>query len=150
MMALAALWAALRRYAVPALIVVAALAGYRAGVVLTQAAQARAVAAEQARALAQTVKLKQDVEKVANEFETERAALVDRAASADLALQRLRASIIRAGGAAQPASGGYGAAVARAVLGDCAAELRRVAGAADGYRAQLVTLQAYVRATMGD
>jgi hypothetical protein len=136
-----------RAYAAVAVVIGAGLLGYDVGVVLTKATQARAIAAAQAQALARTAQMKRDVEKVANDYETERAAMADRANAADLALARLRADIIRTGGATQPAIGGDGGARARELLADCAAEYRRVAGAADGYRAQLVTLQAYVRAT---
>lgn len=136
-----------RTYAALAVVFGAGLMGYDIGVVLTKAAQDRAIAAAQAQALVRTAQMKRDVERVADAYETERAALVDRANAADRAVARLRAAIIRAGGAAQPASGGNGDARARELLADCAAEYRRMAGVADGLKAQLVTLQAYVRAT---
>lgn len=127
------------------LVALAGLGGYRMGVAVTGAAQARAVAQAQEDARARTVALKQSVEGVANDFEQERAALVSRADAADLALGRMRTALFGSGGAAQPASGGDDAARTRAILGDCASEYRRMAGIADGLRAQLLTLQAYVR-----
>jgi hypothetical protein len=127
------------------LVLVAAVGGYGAAALVKGAAQARAVAAVQAEARLRTIVLKKAIEGVANDFEQERVALASRADDADLALGRLRAQILAAGGEAKPTSGGDDAAVARTLLGNCAAEYRRMAGVADSLRAQLVTLQAYVR-----
>lgn len=128
------------------LVLLAGLGGYRMGAAVTGAAQARALAQAQAEAQARTVAMKQAVEGVSDDFERERAALASRADAADLALGRMRTALFGGGGASQPASGSDDATRTRAILGDCAAEYRRMAGIADQLRAQLLTLQAYVRA----
>lgn len=79
-------------------------------------------------------------------YEQERQGLETRADAADVALRRLQQSLVAYDdSSAGAAGGGDGHTVVGAVLGDCAAEYRRVAGEADRIRAQLVTLQNWAR-----
>jgi hypothetical protein len=129
------------------LVIAVALGSYSMGVTVEGAKHARAMAQAQAEAQARTIAMKLAVEGVSDDFERERSALSSRADAADLALGRMRSALFSGSGAPQPASGSDGDARTRKILGDCAAEYRRLAGIADGFRAQLVTLQAYVRAS---
>lgn len=144
------MWLSLLRHRGPllvALLVMAvAIGSYRMGVTVEGAKHARAMAQAQAEAQARTVAMKRAVEGVSDDFERERSELSSRADAADLALGRMRSALFSSGGASQPASGSDGASRPREILGDCAAEYRRMAGIADGLRAQLIALQAYVRA----
>lgn len=69
-----------------------------------------------------------------------------RADNADVALRRLRQAIIAHDGQySGTARGGDGGSVVGTVLGDCAAEYRRMAREAEQLRARLVTLQNWAR-----
>lgn len=69
-----------------------------------------------------------------------------RADNADVALRRLRQAIIAHDGQYPGAArSGDGASVVGTVLGDCAAEYRRMAREAEQLRARLVTLQNWAR-----
>lgn len=121
--------------------------GWKDQAALTAAAEAKGAALAQAAINLSAMQAKADMEAAA--YEVERQASEDRADAADAALDRLRKAILSASGySANPgaAGGGYGGSSERTSLGNCAAEYRRMAGLAERYRAQLVTLQGWAKA----
>lgn len=111
---------------------------------LTAAAEAKATALAQAVINFGAMQAQTNMEAAA--YEQERQASEDRADAADAALDRLRKALLAHDGSGAntgPAIGGDGGSREREALADCAAEYRRMAGIAEQYRAQLVTLQAW-------
>lgn len=118
--------------------------GWKDQAALTAAAEAKATALAQAVINFGAMQAQTNMEAAAHE--QERQASEDRADAADAALDRLRKALVARDGNPGTTCGGDGGAIERKALGDCAAEYRRVAGVAERYRAQLVTLQAWAQA----
>lgn len=119
--------------------------GWREGA--ADAAELRAALLRAGEREIQLAALQAKVNKEAADHEKELEEIAGRADAADAALGRLRKSILSAGGAAGDSctTGCGDGRTEGEVLGDCAAEYRRVAGEADKLRAQLVTLQGWAR-----
>lgn len=113
---------------------------------LTADAEAEAIALAQAAINLAAMQAQTNMEAAA--YEQERKASEDRADAADAALDRLRKALLAHNGAGAnsgPASGSDDGARERTALGNCAAEYRRMAGIAERYRSQLMTLQAWAK-----
>lgn len=123
--------------------------GRRDGRALERAAAGAALVQAQAVAAARAKEMKDDVEKVAEDFWQREQDLQGRVLSADRAVARLRQAVVAADrrGAADGSGGVDAATTARRLLAECGAELAAVAGSADRLAVQLRGLQGYVRAT---
>lgn len=124
--------------------------GYDRGADAAKAGYDAALAeAERANAEAQKVLIRQ-IERVAEDAEQERLAVEDRLAAAGDAVDRLRDTIRRADTNPDPSATPVADATrARALLADCAARYRDMAGQADRLRATVIGLQAYAREVSG-
>lgn len=125
------------------------LANTRAAWATERAEQAAATAAALSQAAINLGAMQAQADMEAAAYEQERKASDDRADAADRALERLRKNLLSSSGSAAdtgPSCGCDGSASQRTALGNCAAEYRRMAGIAERYRAQLVTLQAWAKA----
>lgn len=90
--------------------------------------------------------LQKQADAEAAEYERQIQEVAVRADNADVALRRLRQAIIsHTGSDTGTARSGNGGSVVGTVLGDCAAEYRRMAREAEQLRARLVTLQNWAR-----